>query len=129
MQTQQDLINLISLKMSDEKLIKHFDALSLKQPKSCTPNNSRSDVSHKELNVDYYFNYEVTYETCHPPKRQGKAKKWASYLNSICFVNGSQILKKPDPKPASFWNVTPPPSADMATLTAFYCEPATSKFN
>ena len=43
MQTQQDLINLIGLKISDEKLIKHFDALGLKQPKSCTPNNSRRD--------------------------------------------------------------------------------------
>ncbi len=35
--TQQDLINLIGLKISDQKLINHFDGLGLKQPKSCTP--------------------------------------------------------------------------------------------
>ena len=129
MHTQQDLIDLIGLKISDEKLIKHFDALGLKQPKSCTPNNSRSDVAHKANNTDYYFNYEVTYEACHPPKREGKPKKWATYLNSISFVNESNILKKPDPKPASFWNVSPPPTADLAAVTVFFGEPTTHKIN
>ena len=37
MHTQQDLIDSIGLKISDEKLISHFDALGLKQPKNCTP--------------------------------------------------------------------------------------------
>lgn len=123
MQTQQDLINLIGLKISDEKVIKHFDALGLKQPKSCTPNNSRSDVAHKGLSIDYYFSYEVTHEACHPPKREGKPAKWASYLNSISFVNEGNILKKADVKPSSFWNVSPPPTADLAAVKAFFGEP------
>ncbi len=127
--TQQDLINLIGLKISDEKLIQHFDALGLKQPKSCTPNNSRGDVDHKVMSVDYYFNYEVTHEACHPPKREGKPAKWATYLNSISFVNESKILKKPDPKPASFWNVSPPPTPDLATIKAFFGEPTATDEN
>ena len=127
--TQQDLINLIGLKISDEKLIKHFDALGLKQPKACTPNNSRGDVAHKAISVDYYLNMEVTHEACHPPVREGKPKKWATYLTSISFVNESNIFKKPDPKPASFWNVTPPPTADLATIKAFFGEPTTTDEN
>jgi hypothetical protein len=123
MQTQQDLINLIGLKISDEKLINHFDALGLKQPKACTPNNSRGDVAHKAISIDYYLNYEVTHEACHPPKREGKPKKWATYLTSVSFVNESNIFKKPDPKPASFWNVSPPPTADLAAIKAFFGEP------
>ena len=127
--TQQDLINLISLKISDEKLIKHFDALGLKQPKACTPNNSRGDVAHKAISVDYYLNMEVTHEACHPPVREGKPKKWATYLTSISFVNESNIFKKPDPKPASFWNVTPPPTADLAAVKAFFGEPTATDEN
>jgi hypothetical protein len=129
MQTQQDLINLIGLKISDEKVIKHFDALGLKQPKSCTPNNSSSDVAHKELSIDYYFSYEVRHEDCHPPKREGKPAKWASYLKSISFVNESNILKKPDLKPASFWNVSLLPTADLAAAKAFFGEPTATDEN
>jgi hypothetical protein len=123
MQTQKDLINLISLKISDDKLISHFDALGLKQPKACTPNNSRGDVAHKAMSIDYYLNYEVTHEACHPPVREGKPKKWATFLTSISFVNESNIFKKPDPKAASFWNVSPPPTADLAAIKAFFDEP------
>ena len=123
MQTQQDLIDLIGLKISDEKLISHFDAVGLKQPKSCTPNNSRGDVAHKEISVDYYLNMEVTHEACHPPVREGKPKKWATYLKSISLVNESNIFKKPDTKPASFWNLSPPPTADLADVKAFFGEP------
>ena len=47
MQTQQDLINLIGLKISDEKLIAHFDAVGLKQSKASTPNNSSSGINDK----------------------------------------------------------------------------------
>jgi hypothetical protein len=127
--TQQDLIKLIGLKISDEKVIKHFDALGLKQPKSATPNNSRGGVAHKELSIDYYCSYEVTHEACHPPKREGKPAKWATYLTSISFVNESNILKKPDPKPASFWNVSPPPTADLAAVKAFFGEPTSTDEN
>ena len=129
MQTQQDLIDLIGLKISYEKLISHFDAVGLKQPKSCTPNNSRGDVAHKAISVDYYLNMEVTHEACHPPVREGKPKKWATYLNSISFVNESNILKKPDPKPASFWNVSPPPTAELAVVKAFYGVPTATDEN
>jgi hypothetical protein len=129
MQTQQDLINLIGLKISDEKLISHFDALGLKQPKSCTPNNSRGDVAHKALSIDYYLNYEVTHEACHPPAREGKPKKWATFLTSISFINESNIFKKPDPKPASFWNVSPPPTADLVAVKAFFGEPTSTDEN
>ena len=102
MVTQQDLIDLIGLKISDEKLISHFDALSLKQPKSCTPNNSSSDINDKANNIAYWFNYKVTHKTCHPPKREGKPAKWTTYLTSISFVNESTILKKPDKKTRHF---------------------------
>ncbi len=129
MHTQQDLINLIGLKISDEKLIKHFDALALKQPKSCTPNNNSSDVAHKALSIDYYFGDEVTHEACHPPKREGKPTKWATYLRSVSFVNSSNILKKADPKPASFWNASPPLTADLAAVKAFFGEPTTTDEN
>jgi hypothetical protein len=121
--TQQDLINLIGLKISDEKLISHFDALGLKQPKACTPNSSNNSVANKAANTDYYLNYKVTHAACHPPVREGKPKKWATFLKSISFVNESNILKKPDTEPASFWNVSPPPTADLATIKAFFGEP------
>jgi hypothetical protein len=123
MQTQHDLINLIGLKISDEKLINHFDALGLRQPKACTTNSSSNSVANKAANTDYYLNYEVTHAACHPPVREGKPKKWATYLTSVSFVNESNIFKKPDPKPASFWNVSPPPTADLATIKAFFGEP------
>ena len=129
MQTQQDLIDLIGLKISDEKLIKHFDALSLKQPKNCTPNNSSADINDKANNIGYWFNYDVKHEACHPPKREGKPAKWTTYLTSISFVNESTILKKADSKPNSFWNISPPPTADLATVTAFFGEATTNKFN
>jgi len=117
------------LKISDEKLISHFDALGLKQPKNCTPNNDSSGVVNKEENIEYYTNYEVTHENCHPPKREGKPAKWATYLTSISFVNASNILKKPDTIPNSFWNISPPPTADLLTVTAFFGEPTTNKYN
>jgi hypothetical protein len=127
MQTQQDLINLIGLKISDEKLIKHFDALGLKQPNSCTPNNSSTDVSDKGNNLFYWFNRDVKHEACHPPKREGKPAKWATYLNSISFMNESNILKKSDSKPASFWNVSPLPTADLGAVKAFFGEPTATE--
>ena len=52
MVTQQDLIDLIGLKISDEKLIKHFDALGLKQPKNCTPKNDSGGVVNKQENIE-----------------------------------------------------------------------------
>ena len=104
-------------------LIKHFDALGLKQPKSCTPNNSRVNVSNKADNTTYWFRFEVMHEACYPPKREGKPAKWATYLKSISLVNESNILKKPVTKPASFWNVSPPPTADLAAVKAFFGEP------
>lgn len=127
--TQQGLINLIGLKISDEKLINHFDALGLKQPKACTTNSSSNSVANKAANTDYYLNYKVTHAACHPPVREGKPKKWATFLKSISFVNESNILKKPDPKPASFWNVSPPPTADLAAIKAFFGEPTTTDEN
>ncbi|MBC7757084.1 MAG: hypothetical protein H7Z20_10710 [Bdellovibrio sp.] len=69
MQTQQDLMHLMGLKISDVRLINHFDAVRLKQPKSCTPNNSTSDIANKAESTHYWFNYQVTNEACHPPKR------------------------------------------------------------
>ena len=129
MQTQQDLINLIGLKISDEKLINHFDALGLKQPKSSTTNNSYISISNKAENMSYSFNHEVTHAACHPPVREGKPKKWATYLKSISFVNESNILKKPDSKSASFWNVSPPPTADLAAVKAFFGEPTATDEN
>lgn len=127
--TQQDLINLIGLKISDDKLIKHFDTAGLKLPKSCTPNNSSADVNDRANNVHYWFNHEVKHEACYPPKREGKPAKWATYLKGISLVNESNILKKPDTKPASFWNVSPPPTADLAAVKAFFGEPAKSTEN
>ena len=127
--TQQDLINLIGLKISDEKLTKHFDGLGLKQPKSCTQNNSRGDVANKADNTTYWFRFEVTHEACYPPKREGKPAKWATYLKSISLVNESNILKKPDTKPASFWNLSPPPTADLAAVKAFFGEPTATDEN
>ena len=47
MQTQQDLIKMIGLKISDEKLIAHFDAVGLKQPKVSTSNNISIDTNDK----------------------------------------------------------------------------------
>lgn len=129
MHNQQDLIALIGLKISNEKLINHINALGLKQPKSCTSNNSSSDINDKPNNIGYWFNYEVTHETCHPPKREGKPAKWATYLSSISFVNDSSVLKKGDNKPDSFWNISPLPSANLAAVTAFFGEPIKSKFN
>ena len=126
MHTQQDLINLIGLKISDATVVSHFDALGLKQPKSCTPNNSSSDLVNKPDNTHYWFDYEVTHESCYPPKREGKPAKWATYLKAISLVNESNIIKKPDTKPASFWNVSPSPIADLAAITAFFGEPTAS---
>lgn len=126
MHTQQDLINLIGLKISDAAVISHFDALGLKQPKSCIPNNSTSDIASKADNTHYWFDYEVTNEACHPPKREGKPAKWATYLNAISFLNRSNILKKPDIKPASFWNVSPLPNANLTAIIAFFGEPTAS---
>ncbi len=127
MQTQQDLINLIGLKISDAKLIAHFDALGLKQPKSCTPNNSSSDINDKANAVQYWFHHEVKHEALYPPKMEGKPKKWATYLSSVSFVNESTILKKADEKPANFWNATPPPTADLAALKQYFGAPSNDK--
>ncbi len=122
MHTQQDLINLIGLKISDEKLISHFDAAGLKLPKNSTPNNRFIDVNDKVTHIHYWFDHEVHHETCCPPKREGKPAKWATYLKGISLVNESNILKKPDTKPASFWNVSPPPTADLSAIKAFFGE-------
>ena len=123
MVNQQDLINLISLKITDVKFISHFDALGLKQPKACTPNNSTRDIASKADNTHYWFSYEVTNEACHPPKREGKPAKWATYLKAISLVNESTIVKKPGTKLTSFWNVSPSPNADLAEISAFFGEP------
>ncbi len=126
MHTQQDLINLIGLKICDEKLISHFDAAGLKLPKNSTPNNRFTDVNDKVTHIHYWFDHEVHHETCCPPKREGKPAKWATYLKGISLVNESNILKKPDTKPASFWNVSPPPTADLAAIKAFFGKPKKS---
>jgi hypothetical protein len=123
MKTQHDLINLIGLKITDKNLISHFETVGLKQPKSSTPNNSSSEINDKANAVQYWFHYEVKNEACYPPKREGKPAKWITFLNSISFVNESNILKKADVKPASFWNISPPPTADLAAIKAFYGEP------
>ena len=71
----------------------------------------------------------MTHQNCHSPKRKGKPAKWTTYLTSISFVNESTILKKADSKPDSFWNISPPPTADLATVTAFFGEATNNKFN
>ena len=65
----------------------------------------------------------MTNETCHPPKREGKPAKWATYLKAISLVNESTIVKKPDTKPTSFWNISPSPNANLAEISSFFCEP------
>ena len=121
--TQQDLINLIGLKISDETLIKHFDAAGLKQPKSCTPNNSSSNVADKANSLDYYFGLEVINEALYPPHKEGKPAKWATFLTSVSLVDESNIRKKADTKPASFWNLTPPPTATLVEIEQFFGKP------
>ena len=79
--------------------------------------------------MHYWFQHEVKHEACYPPKREGKPAKWATYLKSISFVNESNILKKPDTKPASFWNVSPPATADLATVKTFFGEPTATDEN
>jgi hypothetical protein len=127
MKTQRDLISLIGLKISDKNLISHFDDAGLKQPKYSTPNNSSSDINDKANGLQYWFHYEVKNDACYPPKREGKPAKWTTYLKSISFVNESNILKKADTKPTSFWNVSPPPTADLAAVKAFFGEPTATK--
>ena len=65
----------------------------------------------------------MTNEACHPPKREGKPAKWATYLKAISLVNESTIVKKPDTKLTSFWNVSPSPNANLAEISSFFCEP------
>lgn len=120
--TQQDLIKLIGLKISNETLIKHFDAAGLKQPKASTPNNSSSNINDKANNLGYYFNLEVRNEAIYPPYKEGKPAKWATFLTSVMLV-GDNIRKKADTKPASFWNVTPPPTATLAEFEQFFGKP------
>ncbi|MGB4812101.1 MAG: hypothetical protein WBP13_06425 [Methylophilaceae bacterium] len=121
--TQQELVNLIGLKITDDKFIAHFSAVDLKLPKSCTPNNNYNSVADKANQLDYYLRMGVTNEACYPPVKEGKPAKWATYLKAISLINESTIHKKADTKETCFWNLTPPPTATLAEIEAYFGKP------
>lgn len=121
--TQQDLIKLVGLKISNPQIIAHFDVLGLRQPKYETNNSGGPHINHKEKNTYYSFGKDVYHEACYPPSKEGKPAKWVTYLKSITLFNSDDIHKKGDIKEASFWNVTPPPTATLAEIEAYFGKP------
>ncbi|PSL46354.1 hypothetical protein CLV51_103332 [Chitinophaga niastensis] len=115
---QQDLIDLIGLKVTDEKLIAFFNKHGLKQPKSCTPNNAWLSVDDKANNVTYSFAYKVIRDGFYPYRKEGR--NWVTYLTRVGFVNESTIRKKKDTKPDSFWNVSPNPQTPMNEMVKHF---------
>jgi hypothetical protein len=69
----------------------------------------------KANNIAYWATHQIVSDTFWPPKQSGK--KWVMYLWCVRLVEKDPLPKKPDPKPASFWDLSPMPS-DLTTLAA-----------
>src|SRR5687768_14522584 len=109
--TQQDLIQLIGLKSTDPQLLAHFEKYGLnKPPKSLTPNNSSKIIYDKERNLSYAFSFEVRNDRFYPPMdvdAKNPDYKFVAWLTEISFLYKEPSAGKPDPKDATFWNITP----------------------
>jgi len=125
--TQQDLIQLIGLRATDSKVVAHFEQQGLgKPPRSITSNQRTKIVYDKERNLYYAFSFEVFNDQFYPPiDTCGKYAdyKFVPFLTEISFLYKEPSAKKPDPKEAGFWNVTPPPQAPVQEIAAWFSAP------
>lgn len=108
---QNELLELIGLKSTDQKLVNYFEKFNLgKPPKTINANQMRKSIEYKPLNFSFGFEYHITNDHFQPPiSPKNDDYNFVAYLSSIDFFSKTVSAKKPDPKTEDFWDVSPNP--------------------
>lgn len=129
--TQKELLGLVGLKATDPLVLAHFERYGLGQPpKNLASNNKVKIIEDKERNLSYIFSFDITNDHFYPPVDVGlknPGHKFMAYLSEIGFLSKEPSIEKPDPKEASFWDLTLPPQASLEQVCQWY-GPATGSF-
>jgi hypothetical protein len=120
---QSELVPLLGLTIGDPAVTAAVAAGGGKALKSATPNNSTNESIDKANNIALWAAYDVINERFQPVRQE--AKKWVTYLWCIRLVEKEPTKAKPDPKPASFWDLSPDPGSltTQAEIETFFGPP------
>lgn len=119
--TQKDLLCLIGLPVTDQRLINFFGQRNLTLPASVSLANpgSRVDAGRKSMGVtdkewgfSYYFSSEILNENF-PVVKNGRS--YIPYLSQIIF-SGKPYQKRTVNQAEEFWNVSPEPNSEIERM-------------
>ncbi|MBT2564380.1 hypothetical protein J7E50_23470 [Pedobacter sp. ISL-68] len=120
--TQQNLLALLGLPVTDPNIISFFaqrnlvlpQSVPIMKPNSTTPLGIKNSggLNDKEWGFSCHFKSEVLNEDF-PVLKEGK--KYLLYLTQIVF-DGKLYQKRQRKEPDSFWNVSPPPDSSLESI-------------
>ncbi len=104
---QTEIIELIGLPSTDVKLMDFFEKYGLKKPpKTVNSNSSGVAIRHKDYQIDFVFDFDITNNAFYPPVSPKKNDyDFIAYLKAVYFY----LPKKKDTRTNDFWDVTPNP--------------------
>jgi hypothetical protein len=117
---QSELVTLLGLTVDDLAVTAAVAAGGGKPLKATNPNNATCESIDKAHNIALWAHYDIINERFQPTRNAGK--KWVTYLWCIRLVEREPTKAKPDPKPTSFWDMSPEPGTltTQAEIEAFF---------
>ena len=122
---QSDLINLIGLKSTDQKLVDFFEKNNFgKPPKTVNANQGNKFVDLKALNLSFCFEYNIMNDNFQPPIcAKNDNYTFVAYLSSVNFLPKAISVKNSDQKTEDFWDISPKPNTFLELIKENLGEP------